>query len=285
MNRFVSNTGGPVGFLPRFVAAARPLSVAWRYRELIIAVLRREVADRFTGSAFAWLWAVAGPLITLFIYTLTFTRAMRLPMASAQGDTSHYALSTFVGLIVFGAFAEMCSRGPLLLHEHAWFLKTSIFPSETLAWIAVLRALFFAGVSFIVLLVFQLALTHGLRASLIALPFVVLPLILFLLGLAWVFSAIGSFTRDLSHLMTTFVPLMIFATPVFYRISDLPASLQVVAYLNPVGAAIEMARDVILWGTLPPPWAYATFCVISFAVFRGGYAIFDRYKGILLDAI
>ena len=45
--------------------ALAPLSVGWRHRELILAVLRRELADRFSGSAFGWVWAVAGPLITL----------------------------------------------------------------------------------------------------------------------------------------------------------------------------------------------------------------------------
>ena len=45
--------------------ALAPLSVGWRHRELILAVLRRELADRFSGFAFGWVWAVEGPLITL----------------------------------------------------------------------------------------------------------------------------------------------------------------------------------------------------------------------------
>jgi lipopolysaccharide transport system permease protein len=184
-----------------------PLSVGWRHRELILAVLRRELADRFSGSAFGWVWAVVGPLITLGIYTVTLTKAMQLPLATAHGNTSSYALSTFVGLIVFGLFAELCSRAPLLMHEHAWFLKTSIFPSETLAWTAVLRALSYAGISFLVLLVFELALNGIPPLSILLLPFIVAPLVMFLLGMVWFLAAIGAFTRDMSYLMITFIPL------------------------------------------------------------------------------
>src|SRR5260370_3009318 len=119
--------------------ALAPLSVGWRHRELILAVLRRELADRFSGSAFGWVWAVTGPLITLGIYTVTLTKAMQLPVATAHGNTSSYALSTFVGLIIFGLFAELCSRAPLLMHEHAWFLKTPIFPPHTLPFTPLLR--------------------------------------------------------------------------------------------------------------------------------------------------
>jgi lipopolysaccharide transport system permease protein len=262
-----------------------PLSVGWRHRELILAVLRRELADRFSGSAFGWVWAVAGPLITLGIYTVTLTKAMQLPVATAHGNTSSYALSTFVGLIVFGVFAELCSRAPLLMHEHAWFLKTSIFPSETLAWTAVLRALSYAGISFLVLLVFELALDGIPPPSILLLPFIVAPLVMFLLGVVWFLAAIGAFTRDMSYLMITFVPLAMFATPVFYRVTDLPDPLRALAYANPLGTAIEMMRATVLDGVLPPTLAYCGFLVVSVAVCRGGYAVFERYKGILIDVI
>jgi lipopolysaccharide transport system permease protein len=265
--------------------ALAPLSVGWRHRELILAVLRRELADRFSGSAFGWVWAVIGPLITLGIYTVTLTKAMRLPVATAHGDASSYALSTFVGLIVFGLFAELCSRAPLLMHEHAWFLKTSIFPSETLAWTAVLRALSYAGISFLVLLVFELALDGIPPPSILLLPFIVAPLAMFLLGMVWFLAAIGAFTRDMSYLMITFIPLAMFATPVFYRVSDLPGPLRALAYANPLGTAIEMMRAAVLGGALPPALAYCGFLVVSIAVCRGGYAVFERYKGILIDVI
>ena len=265
--------------------ALAPLSVGWRHRELILAVLRRELADRFSGSALGWVWAVVGPLITLAIYTMTLTKAMQLPAASAHGSTSSYALSTFVGLIVFGLFAELCCRAPLLMHEHAWFLKNSIFPSETLAWTAVLRALSYAGISFGVLLVFELALDGLPPLSILLLPFFLVPLVLFLLGMVWFLAAIGAFTRDISYLMITFVPLVMFATPVFYRVTDLPDSLRVLAYANPLGTAIEIARAAMLDGVWPPTIACFGFLVLSLAVCRGGHAVFERYKGILVDVI
>jgi len=265
--------------------ALAPLTVGWRHRELILAVLRRELADRFSGSALGWIWAVIGPLITLAIYTMTFTKAMQLPLASAHGRTSSYALSIFVGLIVFSLFAELCCRAPLLMHEHAWFLKTSIFPSETLAWTAVLRALSYAGISLVVLLVFELALDGVPPLSILLLPFIVVPLVLFLLGMVWFLAAIGAFTRDISYLMITFVPLAMFATPVFYRVTDLPGALRVLAYANPLGTAIEVVRATVLDGVLPSALAYFGFLVMSLAVCRGGYAVFERYKGILVDVI
>ena len=269
----------------QFARTARPMTAAWRHRELIVAVLRREIEDRFSGSVLGWLWAIAGPLITLAVYLVMFTAAVKLPVASAQTSTAHYALSVFAGLIVFGVFAELCCRAPVLLHEHAWFLKSSIFPSEILAWIALFRAFTFAGVSLCVLLVFQLAFGGRPQLSLLLLPLIVLPLGLFLLGVVWFLAAIGAFTRDISYLMTTFIPLTMAATPVFYTAGDMPPALQAAAYLNPIGATIEMIRAAILGDTRFPVLVYVLSCVVALVVFRAGYTVFDRYKGIALDAI
>jgi lipopolysaccharide transport system permease protein len=121
--------------------------------------------------------------------------------------------------------------------------------------------------------------------SILLLPLIVVPLVLFLLGVVWFLAAIGAFTRDISYLMITFVPLVMFATPVFYRVADLPDGLRVLAYANPIAAAIEIMRAAVLDGVLPPTLACIGFLVVSLAVCRGGYAVFERYKGILVDVI
>jgi lipopolysaccharide transport system permease protein len=265
--------------------ALLPFVLAWRYRELGRVLLWRELSDRFRGSAVGWLWAIAGPLITLAIYTITFTTAMRLPVASAEGGPARYALSTFVGLIVFNLCSELFYRAPLLLHERVSYIKTSIFPTEMLAWIAAGRALAYAGISSLVLLIFQVVLTGAIPPTVLLLPLIAVPLLLFLLGIVWSLAALGAFTRDIAYLMATIVPMLMIATPVFYRVSDLPAALQTVAYLNPLAVPIEMARCMVLGGAFPPLAICLLFLAVSFAVFRTGFAVFMRYKGILADVI
>src|SRR5260370_38368404 len=82
--------------------------------------------------------------------------------------------------------------------------------------------------------------------------------------------------------MMTFVPLAMFATPVFYRVTDLPDPLRALAYANPLGTAIEMVRAAVLDGVLPPTLACCGFLVVSFAVCRGGLAAFVAVWGTWL---
>ena len=262
-----------------------PLNRAWHFRELIRAVVRRELAVRFRGSILGWLWAIFGPLVMLSFYTVVFSSAVGVPRSAQSGGVKTYALSIFTGLIVFNLFAELAMRAPMLLHEHANFIKKSIFPSETLAWTAAIRALTYAGISFAVLLVFMIFITHRLPLALVLMPFVVVPFTLFLLGASWFLMALGSFTRDVTHLMATIVPVFMFATPIFYTINDVPSHVRIMMHLNPIGNNVEMLRSIIMDGTFPDPVLYIVNLIVSFLVFTFGYRFFMRYKSVFVDVI
>ena len=100
----------------------------------------------------------------------------------------------------------------------------------------------YAGISLAVLFVFALAINRSLPLTVLFLPFLVVPLALMQLGVVWCLAALGAFSRDIAYLMITIVPVLMFATPVFYRMSDIPEAFRMVEYLNPVATAIEMAR-------------------------------------------
>lgn len=262
-----------------------PLERAWHFRELIRAVVKRELTVRFRGSMLGWLWAIFGPIVMLTCYTLIFSSAVGVPASARAHGVFGYAMSIFSGLILFNLFAELAYRAPALLHEHTNFIKKSIFPSETLAWTATIRAIVYAGISFCVLLVFQLVLTHWLPPTFLLLPFVIIPFFMFLLGATWFLMALGSFTRDVTHLMASIVPVMMFATPIFYSVSDVPPHLQLFFKLNIIGDYIDMVRDLMFFGRLPSMYLYLGSVLVSLLVFGFSYRFFMRYKAVFVDVI
>ena len=259
-----------------------PLERAWHYQELIRAVVRRELVVRFRGSILGWLWAIFGPLLMLSVYTVIFSHAVGVP-ASTRGAWRRPIIRChiFVGLIVFNLFRELAYRAPGLLHEHVNFIKKSIFPSETLAWTAAIRAAVYAGISFCVLLVFELIITHKLPLTVLLLPFVFVPFFLFLLGASWFLMALGSFTRDVMHLMVSIVPGLHVrdADLLFNRRragepDDFP-SRQYRRRLCGDDARCRSARQI------PNPWLYLGTVIVSLLVFRFGYRFLHALQGCL----
>lgn len=259
-----------------------PFIQLWRHRNLLNEMVLRDLSARFKGSTLGWAWAVLGPLALLLIYTAVFTNAVLIGAEQAFGER---ALSIFIGLILFNFCAEIWTRAPALLHEHAPFLKKSIMPSELLAWAAVARSITYALISLVVLLVVQFLIRWTLPITIVFVPLMLAPLAILFVGYAWFLAALGSFTRDLAYLMATIVPIIMFASPIFYQWSDVPPGLRGWLYLNPITAYINCGRALALDGTAPALIDVAVMLVSAVAYFVIGWIVFRRYKNVAIDAI
>lgn len=260
---------------------AQPFYNALQYRELIRVVLGRELYQRFRASYFGWIWAAATPLLMLLVFVAVFSNTLKVESSPPMS----FALSTFIGLLFFNLFAELVTRAPLLLSEHAHFIKKSIFPSEILAWTSLMRSLSYAGIGFVIFLAFELYIRGTIPLSALLFPLILIPLFLFLLGMVWLLSALGAFTRDISFMIASVMPVVIFATPVFYSSIDAPSHERLLSYINPLAPFIEMAREVLLLGRLPDLFSYVVAWGIALFFFYAGYAFFTRFRSVVVDVI
>ena len=282
--QIVVTDAGPAERAIRFIA--KPFLQVWYHRDLVQAILRREVSERFKGSAAGWVWAVVAPLLAIAVYTFAFTTNLKLPLAEgATGARTGYALFIFSGIIVLYFWSEMAFRAPMLLHEYVHFIKQTIFPSDMLAVISTLRATLYAVISIVVMLAFQLLITGTLPWTVLLLPLIFLPFMAFLVGMSWFLSAIVAFTRDAGYLMINIVPLFMFATPVFYPHESLPPPFDFWIYANALAGYVEVMRDIVLFGRMPNMYVYAWTLVTSVTTFYFGYWFFDRYRNVIVDVI
>ena len=282
--QIVVENAGPSQRVVRFII--KPFVQMWHHQDLIAAILRREMSERFKGSIAGWVWAVVAPLLAIAVYTFAFTTNLQLPLAdSSMGPRIGYALFIFSGIIIFNFWAEMAFRAPMLLHEYTHFIKQTIFPSDMLAVISTLRATAYTIISVTVMLIFQLAATKTLPWTVVLIPLIFIPFIAFLIGMSWFLCAIGAFTRDAGYLMINIAPLFMFATPVFYPHSMLPAPFDFWIYANALTGYVEVMRDIVLFGKLPNWHVYLWTIVTSVFTFYFGYWFFDRYRNVIVDVI
>ena len=267
----------------RFFSA--PFSSAWTHRDLIAAILRRELHERFKGSVAGWVWAVLAPLLSLATYTVAFSGVVKLPGDSSPDARGDYALFIFGGLVAFNFFAEMAYRAPSLLHEYAHFIKQTMFPAEMLAIISTVRATVYAAIALVLMVAAQWISTGSLHWTVLALPLWFIVFVAFLMGLTWLLSAMGAFTRDASYLMVTISPLLMFITPVFFSQDALSPRARMLMYINPLTGFIDIVRDLVVFGVLPGPpiCAWAVFCSVT--IFWFGFWFFERQRDGIADVI
>ena len=227
----------------------------WLQRQLFVKLLRRDFAERYRGSYLGLLWSLLLPLLSLLVFTFFFGVIFKMRWAG-RSDTSlgDLALVLFVGMALYNFLAECLSRAPSLVLAHQNYVKSVVFPLEMLPAVMVASALLTLTATLLVILLLQTTLGSGLSWTALLLPLMVLPLVLFVLGLSGFLASLGVYVRDIQQLITPLVQLMMFLSPVFYPVAALPEAMRPWLQLNPLALAIEQTRGIILFGQTPD-WA------------------------------
>jgi lipopolysaccharide transport system permease protein len=261
------------------------LAQAWRHRGLILRLARTDLAVRLKGSILGWAWLAAGPLVMLVAYTFVFANVLKIGTASGSGDPGAYPLLIFSGLVLFQVFAELVLRAPNLLLDNTNYIKKVIFPVEILAWVALARASISGGVSLALLLAFYVVLRGTPPLTALLLPLLLALFAMTLLGIVWLLAAIGVFLRDLSHLLASLMPILMFASPVFYAMADVPEALRPLGYLNILAVFIEAARSLLFAGALPSWPLLAALATVPALLFWLGFVFFARNRARFADVV
>ncbi|MFK5948614.1 MAG: ABC transporter permease, partial [Methylococcales bacterium] len=234
--------------------SASPLEMitsAWQHRDLIIQMTKREVIGRYRGSVLGIAWSFFNPLIMLAVYTLVFSTVFQAKWHTGSTSKAEFALVLFIGMIVHGVLAESLINSPALMLRNVSYVKKVVFPLEILPWVTMGSTLFHTLVSVVVWSLFYMLVNFSFQWTVIFVPLVFLPLVLFSLGVSWMLASLGVYIRDIAQMMGVLATILLFMSPVFYPASRLPEPYQTIIYLNPLTFVIEQARDVLMWGNMP----------------------------------
>ena len=140
-------------------------------------------------------------------------------------------------------------------------MKKVVFPLECLPWVPLGAALFHAAASLLVLLIANVVFRASLPWTIALLPFVLAPVVLLSMGLAWLLASLGVYVRDVGQAVGVLTTVLLFLSPVFYPGTALPESLRGILLLNPLAIVIEQTRTVLIGGE-PPSWAALAWCYV-----------------------
>ncbi|TVR66167.1 MAG: ABC transporter permease [Candidatus Competibacteraceae bacterium] len=258
----------------------------WLQRQLFLKLLKRDFAERYRGSYLGVLWSLLLPLLSLLVFTFFFGVIFQMRWGGqTDGSLVDLALALFVGLALYGFLAECLNRAPGLILSHPNYVKNVIFPLEMLPAVTVASALLLLTATFLVILLLQSTLGDGLTWTVLLLPVLVLPLVLFMLGLTWFLASLGVYIRDIQQLVVPLVQLMMFMSPVFYPLSALPDSVRPWLQFNPLALVIEQTRGIVLFGQAPAWTPYLGFLLGTLVIALLGAYWFARTRRGFADVL
>lgn len=257
----------------------------WRNRNLIKSLVMREVIGRYRGSAMGILWSFINPIFMLIVYTFVFSVVFKARWSGGSDSRTEFALVLFAGLIVFNFFAECINRAPGLILANVNYVKKVVFPLEILAWVSAGSALFHSVISLIVWLLAYTIIFGVPHATVLFIPLVILPLLLFTIGISWVLASLGVFLRDVSQFIGIVTTMLMFLSPIFYPATALPEDYRHLFFINPMTPAIEQARALLYWGATPDWQIITSYLAASSAIAWLGFAWFQKTRKGFADVV
>ena len=258
----------------------------WRHRELVMQLAWREVLGRYRGSVLGLAWSFFYPVVMLAVYTFVFSVVFKAKWGvESTGGHASFAVVLFAGMLVHGLLAEVLVRVPGTVRQNTNFVKRVIFPLEILPITNVVSAVFHMLISVVVLLLAILVLGGAWHPTMLALPLVLLPLVIFSVGVAWFLGAVGVFVRDVGQVMNVLATILLFVSPVFFPLSAIPEQFQFFVLLNPLTFIIEQTRAVLLFGQWPNIKGLAMYSLISVLIMWLGFYVFQKMRKDFADVL
>lgn len=246
----------------------------WQSRELTRTLLERDLRVRYKQTVLGFAWSVIGPVTFMLVFTLFFARAGHFATGGAP-----YPLFSYVALVPWTFFSESLTLGAMSLVSNVTLLNKVYCPREVFPIANIASAAFDAVISTVVLFVLFAIFRFPPALTTLWAPLLISVMVVFTVGVTLFASAVLIYLRDVRYVVPLAVQVGMFATPVAYSLSVIPARwLPAYAIANPLGPIIEDFRRTVLYGQAPEWGLLGLAALASVGWLLGGYAVFKRLE-------
>ena len=238
----------------------------WTYRELLYFLVWRDVKVRYKQTLLGATWAIIQPLFAMLIFTLFFGR-----LGGIKSDGVPYPLFAYAGLLPWTFFSNAITNSGNSLVGSANLITKVYFPRIVIPAATVVAGLVDFFFAFLTLIALMFYYRVPPSTSLLALPVLLLLTSVLALAVGMWMSALNVKYRDVRHALPFLIQLWMFASPIIYPSSMVPAKWHWLMSLNPLTGIVEGYRASLF--NLPLDWralgvsALLTLLALAYSMF------------------
>ena len=251
----------------------------WAYRELLYFLTWRDIKIRYKQTVLGFAWAILQPFLMMVVFTLFFGNLLNVPSEGVP-----YPLFNYAAMLPWILFAQGITRSSESLVANVNMVKKVYFPRLVMPLSGVLAPVVDFAIAFVILIGMMFYFGYPPTMRILWLPAFVILALMTALGVGLWLSAINVQYRDVRYVVPFLVQLWLFASPVVYSSSLLPARFQAIYGLNPMAGVIEGFRWALL-GTEPPGSLIAVSVIIVIVILTSGAFYFRRSEKTFADVV
>jgi len=252
-------------------------------RKQIYDLTRRDFKDRYSGSLLGMMWAFLEPLAMMSIMWGVFSLGLKV---QPSGNIPFVAY-LFTGQIAYNFFADAVGASAGVIRSYSFLVKKVKFRIAILPIVKINSAVIIHSIFLVI--VMGIIRASGVKPSLFWLQtlYYTGSLLFLLLGLSWLFSALGVFVKDIANVIQIFITFGFWLTPIFWDKSIVPPEYQVYLCLNPMFYIVQGYRDSFLYQV--PFWEHPVntlyFWGVSWLALICGILVFKKLRPHFADIL
>jgi ABC-2 type transport system permease protein len=248
----------------------------FRYRDLVRALVARDLKVRYRRSALGFLWTMLQPLLMMLVLRTVFSQLFQEKVGNTTEVLLNYPVYALAGILFWNFFSQSIVASMNSLKGNAQLLQKlpvpkAVFPLSTVLS-GVINLVFALVPLFLILLVTR----HPLTPAIFFLPISIALAAIFTLGAGLLLSPLAVFFSDTIELVTVLLTLLLYLTPIFYPKGIVPERLRWIVRFNPIRSILEVFRDPIYYGKVPPLSHLAVSVTIATIALALGSWVFRR---------
>jgi lipopolysaccharide transport system permease protein len=257
-----------------------PFGELWDFRELVYFFVWRDIKIRYKQTVIGAAWAVLQPLLMALIFSLVFGR-----LAHISSEGLPYLVFSYSGLLPWMYFAASLQNATNTIVENQRVITKVYFPRLALPLASVLSGLVDFAISFVMFV--ALMIYYGIHPTLalIWFPAFILLAIVTALGVGLWLSALNALYRDVRYVLPFLVQFWLYASPVAYPASLVPAKWRPLYGLNPMAGVIEGVRWSLTGTTRPPGRLILVSATAALLLLISGLAYFQKVETTVADVV
>lgn len=245
------------------------LAAIKKYRFLIKQLVSRDFKAKYKRSILGVFWSFLNPLLTMIVQYVVFSNLFRF-------DIPHYPVYLLSGIIVFNYFSEACGMALTSIIGNATLITKVYVPKYIYPLTRILSSLVNLLISMIPLIIVTIFSGLYPTKAYLLIPFILVCLTMFCLGLGMLLSAAMVFFRDIQFLWGVLTMIWMYLTPIFYPESILPDKVACILKFNPLYYFISFLRSCVIDGISPEPVVYVQCFLIALGVLVFGAWVFKK---------
>ncbi|MBW4526152.1 MAG: ABC transporter permease [Phormidium tanganyikae FI6-MK23] len=279
----------PIKLTTRKVTGLLPVPDSlWTKLDLLKTLVQRDLAARYKGSVLGNAWAVLNQLAQLLVYTYLFSIVLKVKLSLGGLPTNDFTfgLWIFAGLVPWIAFTTGFAQSATTIVVQTNLVKKVVFPVALLPLVPICSAFVDSTMGIMLLVTFVAFLTKAVHGTLLLLPLVWIPQLLFTAGLGYLAAGLTVFLRDIPQTIGVILNLWFYMTPIVYPSSAIPEGLRFwVFWLNPMTIVVELYRDLVLIGRMEHWTEWGLLSLVSVIVFTIGFSVYRRLRPAFADVL